>query len=167
MKKIKDLDHRTLTKITQGAPIAELSKMMELTEAEVAKFMKIHDEMDEIVEDETVQDANQNLWTEVTEILVKLTAAVKSAIEPTSSDASRLESDQKKVRVGAKVKAPEMKLPTFRGHVREFRSFWDQFAANVDNSDLDPVQKLTILLAHLDGKARNAVSGYSIAGDNY
>ena len=101
VKKLNDLEHRTNVKITQGASALELSKFLELAEAEVSKFMKVHEEMEELVEDEEVQDTNQALWSEVTEKLVNLTVAVKSSIEKDGPDQ---DTGSKAVRVGTKVK---------------------------------------------------------------
>ena len=64
-------------------------------------------------------------------------------------------------------KLPQLKLPTFEGDILEFRAFWDQFSAAVDNKDLDDVVKLQLLLNCLKGSIKKSVSGYRLDAKSY
>lgn len=66
------------------------------------------------------------------------------------------------------IRLPQVELPTFNGSPCDWFSFWGLFQATVDSQpQLSPVEKLTYLLGCLRGKAKDAVVGYQITGDNY
>jgi hypothetical protein len=63
-------------------------------------------------------------------------------------------------------KLPQLKLPTFEGDPLEWPSFWQSFESAVDRQPLDPVDKLSYLVAGLKGRALTTVLGYR-GGENY
>ena len=65
------------------------------------------------------------------------------------------------------VKLPKLSLPSFGGDVLEWPSFWDQFVATVDASDLPVVSKFSYLLSLLKGEAKQAVQGLSMTSKHY
>ena len=62
---------------------------------------------------------------------------------------------------------PKLELPTFSGEVTEWQTFWDQFCAVVDNSDLPEVSKFSYLLSLLKGDAKLAIQGLSLTAGHY
>lgn len=70
------------------------------------------------------------------------------------------------------VKLPTIQLPKFSGDVLEWQSFWDQFMALVDESNLPHVSKFGIskfgnLHASLEGEARRVIQGLSLTATIY
>ena len=65
------------------------------------------------------------------------------------------------------VNLPKLSLPVFSGNVIEWQTFWDQFSATVDSTDLPVVSKFTYLRSLLDGEAKQAIEGLSITNDHY
>ena len=51
------------------------------------------------------------------------------------------------------VKLPKLNLPVFNGDVLQWQSFWDQFVAAVDSTDLPDVSKFSYLGASLEGES--------------
>ena len=65
------------------------------------------------------------------------------------------------------MKLPKLELPSFGGEPRDWTSFWDQFSAIVDSSDLPDVTKFTYLRSLLKGDAKAAIDGLSLTAGNY
>ena len=69
---------------------------------------------------------------------------------------------------GYKAKLPELKLPTFKGDVLDWKSFWDLFHAHVDSqSHLEPVVKFTYLQNCLEGEAKDLIKSLALGDANY
>ncbi|XP_061724716.1 uncharacterized protein LOC133530711 [Cydia pomonella] len=66
-----------------------------------------------------------------------------------------------------KSKLPELSLPTFSGDKLKWCEFWDRFAANVDQRQLQESEKLMYLLSCLKGAALETVSGMAATNANY
>ena len=62
---------------------------------------------------------------------------------------------------------PNLELPKFYGTVTQWPSFWDQFEAVVDKSDLPEVSKFTYLQSLLRGEAKAAIKGLSLTSQHY
>ena len=62
---------------------------------------------------------------------------------------------------------PKLELPTFRGDVTRWPSFWDQFTAVIDGSDLPEVSKFVYLLSFLTADAKLSVKGLNISAAHY
>lgn len=67
----------------------------------------------------------------------------------------------------ADVKLPKLELPDFSGEPLEWQSFWDQFRAVIDESDLPDVNKFTYLRSLLTGEAKAAIKGLSLTSAHY
>jgi len=65
------------------------------------------------------------------------------------------------------VKLPKLVLPTFSGNVVEWHSFWDQFVAVVDESELPDITKFTYLRSLLKEEALEAIQGLSLTAKQY
>ena len=64
-------------------------------------------------------------------------------------------------------KLPKLELPCFSGDVREWTSFWEQFQAVIENSDLPGVSKFSYLRMYLRGEALTAIAGLSLTTEDY
>ena len=64
-------------------------------------------------------------------------------------------------------KLPRIELPIFEGDARVWESFWEQFVAVVDNTDLPDVRKFTYLRSVLKGEAKSAIAGLALTAANY
>ena len=62
---------------------------------------------------------------------------------------------------------PKLELPTFSGDVTKWPSFWDQFTAVIDGSDLPEVSKFVYLLSLLTAEAKLSVKGLTISAAHY
>ena len=62
---------------------------------------------------------------------------------------------------------PKLELPVFTGNVKEWREFWDQFSAIVDNTELPAVSKFTYLRSLLGAEAKAAIAGLALTAVNY
>ena len=65
------------------------------------------------------------------------------------------------------VKLPKLNLPVFNGDVLQWQSFWDQFVAAVDSTDLPDVSKFSYLRASLEGEPKTAIQGLSLTSAHY
>ena len=65
------------------------------------------------------------------------------------------------------VKLPKIELPRFNGDILKFNSFWQQFGACVDESDIPTVTKFNYLISVMRGDAKTALEGIPITDTNY
>ena len=64
-------------------------------------------------------------------------------------------------------KLPRLELPVFSGDYTKWQTFWDQFSATVDVSELSTVTKFTYLQTLLTGEALTAIKGLALTAVNY
>ena len=64
-------------------------------------------------------------------------------------------------------KLPKVTLPKFKGDLLHWLPFKQSFDVTVDSLDIAPSVKLTILMNHLEGDAKNTVKFYTLVDDNY
>jgi len=64
-------------------------------------------------------------------------------------------------------KLPKLVLPTFRGDVLQWQSFWDQFEATVGTSTLPIITKFTYLKSLLEGEAMEVIQGLTLSEVHY
>ena len=62
---------------------------------------------------------------------------------------------------------PKLELPSFGGDVTKWPSFWDQFSAVIDGSELPEVSKFVYLLSLLTSDATLSVKGLTISAAHY
>ncbi|XP_061729648.1 uncharacterized protein LOC133534508 [Cydia pomonella] len=68
---------------------------------------------------------------------------------------------------GHRTRLPKLELGKYNGDILKWNTFWDKFAANVDSKDIANVEKLSYLLASLEGPALQAVEGLETTNMNY
>ncbi|XP_058839383.1 uncharacterized protein LOC131694882 [Topomyia yanbarensis] len=67
-----------------------------------------------------------------------------------------------------RVKLPELKLPTFGGHLRDWITFRDTFKNLIsDNAQLTEIDKFTYLRTSLSGKALQEIGSIELSAANY
>lgn len=64
-------------------------------------------------------------------------------------------------------KLPTLPPPRFSGDTLDYHEFWDKFQATIERRELEDVDKLSYLMAAVDGKAKEALSGLAISNANY
>jgi hypothetical protein len=64
-------------------------------------------------------------------------------------------------------KLPKLSLPKFGGKILDWPSFWDQFLAIVDHSEMAPINKFAYLKSLLESEAAEAISGLTLTAANY
>ena len=64
-------------------------------------------------------------------------------------------------------KLPRLELPVFSGDYTKWQTFWDQFIATVDESELTTVTKFTYLQNLLSGEALMSIKGLALTDANY
>ena len=65
--------------------------------------------------------------------------------------------------VGAQARLPKLVLPTFKGDVTKWTSFWDSFKSAIhDNNQLTKIDKFNYLVSLLDGAAARAIKGLTL-----
>ena len=65
------------------------------------------------------------------------------------------------------VKLPKLNLPVFNGDMLQWQSFWDQFVAAVDSTDLPDASKFSYLRASLEGEAKAVIQCLSLTSAHY
>lgn len=69
--------------------------------------------------------------------------------------------------VFSSVKLPRLELPKFNGKVTEWQSFWDRFAAIVDEAEIPAISKFSYLQSLLEREAKSVIQGLSLTSKNY
>ena len=65
------------------------------------------------------------------------------------------------------VKLPKIQLPKFSGIITEWPSWWDQFKATIDRSDLPAITKMTYLHNLLEGESKSVIEGLTLTEKHY
>ena len=65
------------------------------------------------------------------------------------------------------IKLPKLSLPKFSGDVLQWQSFWDQFTAVVDSSDIPDTSKISYLHSLLEGEVKQSIQGLSLTSQHY
>ena len=65
------------------------------------------------------------------------------------------------------MKLTKLNLPVFNGDVLQWQSFWDQFVAVVDSTDLPDVSKFSYLRASSEREPKTAIQGLSLTSAHY
>uniref|UniRef100_A0A914LZR0 CCHC-type domain-containing protein n=1 Tax=Meloidogyne incognita TaxID=6306 RepID=A0A914LZR0_MELIC len=65
------------------------------------------------------------------------------------------------------IRLPELRLDPFSGDPRKWPTFWQLFSANIHQSPLSKVSKMSYLLTFLKGPAKDLVAGFILSNENY
>ena len=71
--------------------------------------------------------------------------------------------------VSSGVKLPKIDVPTFKGNIMEWQSFWEQFDVSVHSRSqlIDPERLAYLRQALKDGPAKCVIEGLSGSGSSY
>jgi hypothetical protein len=115
-----------------------------------------------------VEDLTQEIDTaadfRVTAERARMAALKYLQVKTTDSD---IEVASVRSEKSAEVKLPKLELPKFKGDPLNWVSFWDQFNAIINNSDMPCVNKFTYLISLLDGEAKQVIDGLTLTEANY
>ena len=67
----------------------------------------------------------------------------------------------------ATAKLPKLELPHFKDKVTKWPSWWENFQAIVDDTDLPEVTKFSYLQSLLEGEAASVIKGLTLSAKNY
>ena len=98
---------------------------------------------------------------EAIECRIRAIRALRAKTEAAAHEVGSISAQSQAVRL------PKLELPKFSGDILEWSTFWDQFEASVDCSDLPEVSKFVYLRSLLVGEARKCVEGLAVVKDNY
>ena len=110
-------------------------------------------------------DQAEALQSQITEAIIKIDKAIKTAAKPESKP------DVKPALSGEKrqtMKLPKYQVEDFHGDPKKWRSFKESFdVAVTNNPELSDVQMFHYLRGYLKGEARLAIEGLPVTADNF
>jgi hypothetical protein len=62
---------------------------------------------------------------------------------------------------------PKLDLPTFKGDIFQWSSFWDVFESEVNSKGYGGATKFNFLISKLEGEAKASLLGLTSSNDNY
>lgn len=65
------------------------------------------------------------------------------------------------------IRLPELRLDPFSGDPKKWPTFWQLFSANIHQSSLSKISKMSYLLTFLKGPAKDLVAGFILSNENY
>lgn len=65
------------------------------------------------------------------------------------------------------MKLPKITIPIFSGQKNEFERFWNIYSLMVEKTQLPAAAKMSILLSHLEGKAKTRLGGLELKEEDY
>ena len=110
-------------------------------------------------------DQAEALQNQITEAIIKIDKAIKSAAKPESKPDVKptVQSDKRQT-----MKLPKYQVEDFHGDPKKWRTFKELFdVAVMNNSDLSDVQMFHYLRGYLKGEARLAIEGLPVTADNF
>ena len=149
-----------------GDPNVTLTKLMAVMDdfdARLAKLDEVHDEFELNSRDESKLMEDINAAGEFRDkAMDKRGLATDKYNELYGGDVSGKGDNVTHVTASADIKLPKLNLPVFGGDVLQWPSFWDQFEANVDSTDLPVISKFSYLRTLLEGEPKRAIEGLSL-----
>ena len=178
-KKSKTRLRRVITRLSNSLIVLlgkETADNRAEIDCDVERFTKLITELNEaqelvinissIDQTESVVDEDEEYYERIVRpVLIKIQARVSSAA---AAQAESVASGADNENHTVEAKLPKMKLPKFKGDVRNWNGFWDQFWVGVAQHDHIPdVTKFQYLISCLEGEAKSAIAGLSLSSDHY
>ena len=110
-------------------------------------------------------DQAEALQSQITEAIIKIDKAIKTAAKPESKPDVKpaLSGDKRQT-----MKLPKYQVEDFHGDPKKWRSFKESFdVAVTNNPELSDVQMFHYLRGYLKGEARLAIEGLPVTADNF
>jgi hypothetical protein len=160
------LGTKDISKAALQDGISEIDKRLDALEAVQGEYeLSLDDESDIETEIDSAADYREGVRAVRVRASELLLALEDADSEESVASGSALSSGTKDVRVQAKL--PKLTLPKFGGKVLEWSSFWDQFLAIIDHSEMAEINKFAYLKSLLEGEAADAISGLTLSAGNY
>ena len=155
-------EHRTRLNVlrlqleTKSTVLAELDK-------EIFSCCELGEIEGEIEEAESIVAKIIQYKTKIESVLnpnVGITSSLRSSVvEPSTVETTTS---------GTKPRLPKLILPTFKGDVTRWVTFWDSYKSAIhNNSQLTKIDKFNYLHSLLDGQAAHAIKGLTLTEANY
>ena len=153
-----------LDKAIESADIVELEFIISEFDSRLSNLDSIQAKIELVLPDEDVEDdvgKAAEAREEAIECRIRALRAIRAKAEAAHGETTSIASQNQSVRL------PKLELPKFGGDVLEWSTFWEQYEAAVDNSDLPEVSKFVYLRSLLVGEARKCVEGLAVVKENY
>ncbi|XP_062704645.1 uncharacterized protein LOC134286948 [Aedes albopictus] len=157
----------------------QIAGWMDRLEGLFENFLKVRLQIDLLQDDESPtadeeekrsrasRDRFEKIYVQVKGFLVNAERTA-NAVPSTSAVAGSGGSHANRATPMARIKLPEVKLPSFSGSVTEWLTFRDTFKSLIDsNPNLSDVDKFSYLVASLTGEAKRVVEPIDITDANY
>ena len=149
---LKDyLQRDDITKVKLGELISDFDKRLEALDCVQTQVEMSFEDLDALLADIEVSG---NYRDSICETRLKALECFEklSVTNPLEADVTSVTSTGT-----ADVKLPKLSLPKFSGDVLQWQSFWDQFTAVVDSSDIPDISKFSYLRSLLEGEAKQSI----------
>ena len=159
---LKDyLQRDDITKVKLGELISDFDKRLEALDCVQTQVEMSFEDLDALLADIEVSG---NYRDSICETRLKALECFEklSVTNPLEADVTSVTSTGT-----ADVKLPKLSLPKFSGDVLQWQSFWDQFTAVVDSSDIPDISKFSYLRSLLEGEAKQSIQGLSLTSQHY
>ena len=159
---LKDyLPRDDITKVKLGELISDFDKRLEALDCVQTQVEMSFEDLDALLADIEVSG---NYRDSICETRLKALECFEklSVTNPLEADVTSVTSTGT-----ADVKLPKLSLPKFSGDVLQWQSFWDQFTAVVDSSDIPDISKFSYLRSLLEGEAKQSIQGLSLTSQHY
>ena len=159
---LKDyLQRDDITKVKLGELISDFDKRLEALDCVQTQVEMSFEDLDALLADIEVSG---NYRDSICETRLKPLECFEklSVTNPLEADVTSVTSTGT-----ADVKLPKLSLPKFSGDVLQWQSFWDQFTAVVDSSDIPDISKFSYLRSLLEGEAKQSIQGLSLTSQHY
>lgn len=154
---------KDISKIMLQDGIDEVDKRLHALDFVQAEYELSLDEKDidaEVGDAADFRDGVRKVRIKASERLQELLDMAAGPVADTDSVASEGEAK-------VQAKLPKLTLPTFSGKILEWTSFWDQYVAIIDQSEMAVINKFAYLKSLLVDEAADAISGLTLSEDNY
>ena len=159
---LKDyLQRDDITKVKLGELISDFDKRLEALDCVQTQVEMSFEDLDALLADIEVSG---NYRDSICETRLKALECFEklSVTNPLEADVTSVTSTGT-----ADVKLPKLSLSKFSGDVLQWQSFWDQFTAVVDSSDIPDISKFSYLRSLLEGEAKQSIQGLSLTSQHY
>ena len=155
------LQRDDITKVKLGELISDFDKRLEALDCVQTQVEMSFEDLDALLADIEVSG---NYRDSICETRLKALECFEklSVTNPLEADVTSVTSTGT-----ADVKLPKLSLPKFSGDVLQWQSFWDQFTAVVDSSDIPDISKFSYLRSLLEGEAKQSIQGLSLTSQHY
>ena len=136
---------------------------------QVKDFTKYLDRLEEAqtsLEFEVKEEELEDILNDAEDYKQRVIYPVQVKLETISASQSACVSESS-ISSNVEAKLPKLELPSFKGDVRTWTSFWEQFDAAVNQKEIPEITKFSYLKSLLKEEAKSAISGLPLTAANY